>query len=167
HHSHTSILLLPRAPPHPYLHSFPTRRSSDLQLQVYGRAAEAFERCARLDDRVARVTAKLALARYRDGDLGGAVASVNETLRLDEDRKSTRLNSSHVSISYAVFCLKKKTNKHRLPTPRFSSALHHVLRPLHFTSSLLPDSHSYPSSATLFATSSRYGYCSLPDSSAV
>src|SRR5690348_17750784 len=28
---------------------------------------------------------------------------------LDEDRKSTRLNSSHPSISYAVFCLKKKT----------------------------------------------------------
>src|SRR5699024_11477095 len=27
----------------------------------------------------------------------------------NEDRKSTRLNSSHVSISYAVFCLKKKT----------------------------------------------------------
>src|SRR5438067_10097633 len=29
------------------------------------------------------------------------------------DRKSTRLNSSHVSISYAVFCLKKKRNKKR------------------------------------------------------
>src|SRR5437868_8956806 len=29
---------------------------------------------------------------------------------LREDRKSTRLNSSHVSISYAVFCLKKKIN---------------------------------------------------------
>src|SRR5438132_5402551 len=28
-----------------------------------------------------------------------------------EDRKSTRLNSSHTVISYAVFCLKKKTNK--------------------------------------------------------
>src|SRR5437660_4156993 len=28
-----------------------------------------------------------------------------------EDRKSTRLNSSHVAISYAVFCLKKKTKK--------------------------------------------------------
>src|SRR5690625_6081887 len=28
-----------------------------------------------------------------------------------EDRKSTRLNSSHVAISYAVFCLKKKRNK--------------------------------------------------------
>src|SRR5207249_6876186 len=37
-----------------------------------------------------------------------------DVLILDEpsaaDRKSTRLNSSHVSISYAVFCLKKKTN---------------------------------------------------------
>src|SRR6266480_6518671 len=33
----------------------------------------------------------------------------------DQDRKSTRLNSSHMSISYAVFCLKKKTkrNNHR------------------------------------------------------
>src|SRR5690625_5931658 len=30
--------------------------------------------------------------------------------RLEEDRKSTRLNSSHVAISYAVFCLKKKNN---------------------------------------------------------
>src|SRR2546429_3479422 len=33
----------------------------------------------------------------------------------DEDRKSTRLNSSHGYISYAVFCLKKK--KHRMSTP--------------------------------------------------
>src|SRR5690625_6429636 len=30
------------------------------------------------------------------------------------DRKSTRLNSSHVAISYAVFCLKKKNKKHRV-----------------------------------------------------
>src|SRR5690625_5862815 len=30
---------------------------------------------------------------------------------VDQDRKSTRLNSSHVAISYAVFCLKKKTQK--------------------------------------------------------
>src|SRR3989442_10097895 len=32
----------------------------------------------------------------------------------DEDRKSTRLNSSHVRISYAVFCLKKKTHRERI-----------------------------------------------------
>src|SRR5689334_24514013 len=31
--------------------------------------------------------------------------------RLEGDRKSTRLNSSHSSISYAVFCLKKKTRE--------------------------------------------------------
>src|SRR5256886_12563969 len=32
-------------------------------------------------------------------------------LEVEEDRKSTRLNSSHSQISYAVFCLKKKNNK--------------------------------------------------------
>ena len=31
---------------------------------------------------------------------------------MEKDRKSTRLNSSHDQISYAVFCLKKKTNTH-------------------------------------------------------
>src|SRR3712207_7563981 len=35
------------------------------------------------------------------------------------DRKSTRLNSSHANISYAVFCLKKKKNKH--PILHFTS----------------------------------------------
>src|SRR2546427_6405078 len=38
-------------------------------------------------------------------DLIGANARAR---RIDEDRKSTRLNSSHSQISYAVFCLKKK-----------------------------------------------------------
>src|SRR3712207_7131970 len=33
-----------------------------------------------------------------------------EALPVEEDRKSTRLNSSHANISYAVFCLKKKTS---------------------------------------------------------
>src|SRR3712207_7712935 len=32
-----------------------------------------------------------------------------------EDRKSTRLNSSHANISYAVFCLKKKKNTQHIP----------------------------------------------------
>src|SRR5690349_23138891 len=36
-----------------------------------------------------------------------------------EDRKSTRLNSSHVEISYAVFCLKKKKQN---PRPGFTAA---------------------------------------------
>src|SRR5699024_9961423 len=37
--------------------------------------------------------------------------SLLPSISIDIDRKSTRLNSSHVSISYAVFCLKKKKNK--------------------------------------------------------
>src|SRR5438874_3158177 len=38
-------------------------------------------------------------------------AEVPETVAMKIDRKSTRLNSSHVEISYAVFCLKKKKKK--------------------------------------------------------
>src|SRR3712207_8538500 len=38
--------------------------------------------------------------------------------QLQEDRKSTRLNSSHANISYAVFCLKKKKNQ--IPFERFN-----------------------------------------------
>src|SRR5688572_31734323 len=36
--------------------------------------------------------------------------------RRQGDRKSTRLNSSHSQISYAVFCLKKKKKRHNTPT---------------------------------------------------
>src|SRR2546430_13560056 len=36
---------------------------------------------------------------------------ISKGMRCPVDRKSTRLNSSHSQISYAVFCLKKKTNK--------------------------------------------------------
>src|SRR5688500_20165657 len=39
-------------------------------------------------------------------------ARVTRVGRFLRDRKSTRLNSSHLVISYAVFCLKKKKNKH-------------------------------------------------------
>src|SRR5690625_5333723 len=39
----------------------------------------------------------------------GIVARLQQELADFEDRKSTRLNSSHVAISYAVFCLKKKS----------------------------------------------------------
>src|SRR5699024_12188404 len=47
----------------------------------------------------------------RDGysvDMEKLIKHAKETDTALEDRKSTRLNSSHVSISYAVFCLKKK-----------------------------------------------------------
>src|SRR5690242_21881570 len=44
---------------------------------------------------------------YDDGALHEQCAAAGCTL----DRKSTRLNSSHMSISYAVFCLKKKKKK--------------------------------------------------------
>src|SRR5437868_13122070 len=43
--------------------------------------------------------------------LGQHTFQILESLGLSTDRKSTRLNSSHVSISYAVFCLKKKKKK--------------------------------------------------------
>src|SRR5207253_10013123 len=95
------------------LHSFPTRRSSDLQA---GRPARHHGR-------------DQPRPRGGVGDAGPAVGRGRvatpqdstpvtladrcraiELLLLDVDgvdRKSTRLNSSHVAISYAVFCLKK------------------------------------------------------------
>src|SRR5437667_8903034 len=45
--------------------------------------------------------------RRLDASAGGAPLGV-ETPATPRDRKSTRLNSSHITISYAVFCLKKK-----------------------------------------------------------
>src|SRR5437667_4051919 len=49
-------------------------------------------------------------------DEGGARAPAPDDLErqvrvLERDRKSTRLNSSHITISYAVFCLKKKKRR--------------------------------------------------------
>src|SRR5688572_31505804 len=44
--------------------------------------------------------------RYNDNKYDGWVSEFVE--KLNQDRKSTRLNSSHSQISYAVFCLKKK-----------------------------------------------------------
>src|SRR2546427_9592244 len=51
-----------------------------------------------------------------DEPAGGSGATPNEghAPRLAPDRKSTRLNSSHSQISYAVFCLKKKKKKTQL-----------------------------------------------------
>src|SRR5207247_10580236 len=95
------------------LQSFPTRRSSDLwyaragdphergrcligmvdSLMYAGRYGEALRAAARGRRLLARAGDRLALARLANNE--GNI-----------DRKSTRLNSSHEWISYAVFCLK-------------------------------------------------------------
>src|SRR5256886_8693349 len=68
----------------------------------------------RLDD--ARGLAELADAERDDAlahELDTEAAQIAGELEpLELDRKSTRLNSSHSQISYAVFCLKKKNNLH-------------------------------------------------------
>src|SRR3989454_11850013 len=48
--------------------------------------------------------------KYRGADLVSAERRTDEPCKGPGDRKSTRLNSSHLVISYAVFCLKKKKN---------------------------------------------------------
>src|SRR5690606_19708219 len=53
---------------------------------------------------------ELPMIRLVDGTGGGGSVKNIETKGHTLDRKSTRLNSSHVKISYAVFCLKKKHN---------------------------------------------------------
>src|SRR5699024_12411510 len=92
---------------HPrYLHSFPTRRSSDLQA-IAKRVKQGELSIDDIDENI--IADNLFTAGINDPDLlirtSGEVRLSNFLL----DRKSTRLNSSHVSISYAVFCLKKKT----------------------------------------------------------
>src|SRR5258708_25617758 len=51
-------------------------------------------------------------------------SSVSERKGDDRDRNSTRLNSSHQIISYAVFCLKKKKHTHPHRTSTLSTTLH-------------------------------------------
>src|SRR5262245_65782978 len=52
-------------------------------------------------------------ARGRSSLLRASTASASGPDRGRADRKSTRLNSSHLGISYAVFCLKKKKKQNR------------------------------------------------------
>src|SRR5690348_17546282 len=76
-----------------YLHSFPTRRSSDLfDVDLFLFAVRDLQ----------------VLEHLRDAPL-----AVDVVRLLVEDRKSTRLNSSHPSIAYVVFCWKKKMSDSR------------------------------------------------------
>src|SRR2546426_7270551 len=75
--------------------SFPTRRSSDLW-----RRRTRVQRMQPLDSRFHACT-----LRKR------STQELNQPCNHSSDRKSTRLNSSHLVISYAVFCLKKKKKK--------------------------------------------------------
>src|SRR5690606_39724341 len=96
-----------------YLRTCPTRRSADLLGQEAGMDLPVVARAVRAD---------LLLALDHDGQRGrlhaadggeeeAAIARVEGRHGARADRKSTRLNSSHVKISYAVFCLKKKNKR--------------------------------------------------------
>src|SRR5438132_13668319 len=81
---------------HRDLHSFPTRRSSDLVSEATVRA------------RYGRLTAEGILQVVAvTNPLGLGYEQALVGVKTSGDRKSTRLNSSHTVISYAVFCLKK------------------------------------------------------------
>src|SRR5215208_7923716 len=60
--------------------------------------------------------------RRRPLSSGPAERPARADRHVREDRKSTRLNSSHVAISYAVFCLKKNTHQHEKHTAREMNA---------------------------------------------
>src|SRR5438045_8223698 len=92
-------------PAHRHLHSFPTRRSSDLGPASRGRSSPSSRRTTSREGFPAwRGTRSSSLCRRQSWRPNAAT-----------DRKSTRLNSSHLGISYAVFCLKKKKKKTKDP----------------------------------------------------
>src|SRR5699024_12539244 len=107
-------LTVPRIPPpidtcapyHPVAYSLglpasPTRRSSDLSAAPAGHRRRRRGRRGRHRPRRCPAQHRCPRPPWPPSTIPPA-----EDTR---DRKSTRLNSSHVSISYAVFCLKKKT----------------------------------------------------------
>src|SRR5690348_17763707 len=91
---------------HPATHKFYTLSLHD--------ALPISKRLRELEVLPHRAPARHALSEL--GDVRRELARVRSQRRsLGLDRKSTRLNSSHPSISYAVFCLKKKTDHVFMP----------------------------------------------------
>src|SRR3712207_8910708 len=97
----------PRSTLFPYTTLFRSRGETSPTLTVAGRIASGLDlrlsQLLRLDEDGA-VTITRAGARPGGGDTTAG-----------QDRKSTRLNSSHANISYAVFCLKKKKQHSDMP----------------------------------------------------
>src|SRR5699024_11335808 len=92
------------------IHSFPTRRSSDLGFPgyLYSELATIYERAGIVQGVEGSVT-QLPILTMPNDDITHPIPDLTGYITEGQiDRKSTRLNSSHVSISYAVFCLKKK-----------------------------------------------------------
>src|SRR5690349_24052108 len=87
-------------------HSFPTRRSSDLNTD--GLAGSPLT--------VNPPPTSASRPRPRTNTACGASTLRLRRTAVGPDRKSTRLNSSHVESSYAVFCLKKKNLRLSPPT---------------------------------------------------
>src|SRR5436309_6308601 len=82
------------------LHSFPTRRSSDLAIRDLAGPS--------LPGHAGGAAGAPVRQRPGAGRAAGGARRRERRVLSRADRKSTRLNSSHVKTSYAVFCLKKK-----------------------------------------------------------
>src|SRR3712207_7755801 len=100
-----------RRPPRSTLFPYTTLfRSRLVELAHEQHAADLRHRLDEEDARHDRVPREVPLEERL---VDRAVLDADDTLaRLHLDRKSTRLNSSHANISYAVFCLKKKKHTH-------------------------------------------------------
>src|SRR5205809_4816223 len=96
------MILHNNSSPNRTLLSFPTRRSSDLGSQ---RSRDDRAR----DARSVRPSPKN--ANHRGVAARASASPTGDAMRPKRDRKSTRLNSSHGYISYAVFCLKKNNSE--------------------------------------------------------
>src|SRR5688500_19219478 len=87
------------------LHFFPTRRSSDLNLPLVALTVAIMLIATIASWNVEKnIKGYFALLLILNAAIIGSFTALDFLL----DRKSTRLNSSHLVISYAVFCLKKK-----------------------------------------------------------
>src|SRR5206468_11892926 len=97
---------------HRHLTSFPTRRSSDLPFELSGGMRQRVMIAIAIANNPALLIADEPTTAL-DVTIQAQILELLKRL-VDErnvgliDRKSTRLNSSHDQISYAVFCLKKK-----------------------------------------------------------